>query len=60
VARQHSLGECLNMNPSNPLPPPLGQKVMAALVEALIGAVFEDGGLAAASQVMQTLGLQYV
>jgi len=48
------------MNPSNPLPPPLGQKVMAALVEALIGAVFEDGGLAAASQVMQTLGLQYV
>ncbi len=48
------------MNPSNPLPQPLGRKVMADLVEALIGAVFQDGGLDAAEQVMQTLGLQYV
>jgi hypothetical protein len=51
------LDSCIHVNPTNPVA--ISQKIMANTVEAVIGAVFSDGGLAAARLSMQVLGLVY-
>lgn len=45
----------LNKNPSNPVPN--SEKVVATMVEAILGAVVLDGGPEAVPKVMQTVGI---
>jgi hypothetical protein len=51
------LHSCMHVNPKNPVS--FSQKIMATAVEAVIGAVFLDGGLVAAKASMHVLGLTY-
>ncbi|MCJ1294020.1 hypothetical protein MMC34_005577 [Xylographa carneopallida] len=50
-----NIGSVLQGNPTNPQP--ISNVMMATAVEAVIGAVFRDGGLTAVERVMETLGL---
>ena len=51
------LNTCINVNPKNPVE--ISPKLMATAVEAIIGAVFYDGGLPAVRQVLHKLCLVY-
>lgn len=60
VGRTSGLDRCINTNPSNPVT--LTTKVVAPAVEAIVGAISQDGpdgNMAAVQQVMQTLGLSW-
>ncbi|KAF1809634.1 ribonuclease III [Eremomyces bilateralis CBS 781.70] len=52
----HELRPCVMLNPGTTT---LSAKTMATTVEAILGAVFIDGGDAALAQVMGTLGLTH-
>lgn len=59
VGLVQNLTGCINTNPLNPVA--ISKKIMAATVEAVIGAVFLDsGGLAAVKDVMRRLALVYM
>jgi hypothetical protein len=55
LGRDHDLESCIHVNPQNPQP--ISSNMMAATVEAVIGAAYLDGGLPAAKVVMEHLGL---
>ncbi|MCJ1439503.1 hypothetical protein MMC27_008897, partial [Xylographa pallens] len=52
---QFNIGSVLQGNPTNPQR--VSEKIMATAVEAVLGAVFRDGGLTAVERVLETLGL---
>lgn len=54
VGRNHGLGECLILNPGTHF---VSAKMMATAVEAILGAVHEDGGDKALAEVMDRLHL---
>jgi dsRNA-specific ribonuclease len=55
VGRRIGLERCINPNPSQK--GEISDKFVSDTVEAIIGAVFLDGGLEAAVEVMEALGL---
>ena len=55
VGEHEGFGACINVNASNPVV--ISQKLMAAAIEAVIGAAFLDGGLDAVEVVMKGVGL---
>ena len=50
------LGNCINKHPLNPVP--TSRAVVATAVEAIIGAVFVDGGILAVHELLGVFGLE--
>ena len=55
IGEDQGLNDIVNKN--NSQPGPLSQNLLAITVQAIIGAVFKDGGLEAATRVMRTWGV---
>lgn len=56
VGFNHGLDACVNRDPATPI---VSEKMMAATVEAILGAVHLDGGNDALATVMEHLGLSH-
>lgn len=56
VGSQLGLGACINLNPGTIA---VSARAMATAVEAILGAVHQDGGDAALARVMADIGLTH-